>query len=111
MGQVAEHSLPSLVRALLVWHESQMHNLAYLRQNSQQQLQQMQQVEMLSSAAVNSGVSGASGVVGSLVVGSTATSAASASSSNLKDSSKKTLNAKQHLLQAKLYDTQKHKYN
>ena len=37
MGQVAEHSLPSLTRTLLIWHESQLANLNYLKQ--QQQIQ------------------------------------------------------------------------
>jgi hypothetical protein len=37
MGQVAEHSLPSLTRTLLIWHEAQLANLAHMRH--QQQLQ------------------------------------------------------------------------
>lgn len=37
MGNVAEQCLPSLTRTLLVWHESQISNLNFLKQ--QQQLQ------------------------------------------------------------------------
>lgn len=37
MSQVAEHSLPSLIRTLLIWHESQLANLSYLKQLNQQQ--------------------------------------------------------------------------
>jgi len=76
MGQVAEHSLPSLVRSLLIWHECQLANLAYMKQ--QQQIQQQQQFELLNGPMAGS----------------------SSSSSNV--SSKITLKAKQHLLQAKL---------
>ena len=42
LGQVAEQCLPSLLHTLLLWHEAQMTNLAYLRQ--QQQIQQQQQI-------------------------------------------------------------------
>ena len=35
MGSVAEQSLPSLTRALLIWHESQLLNLNYLKQQAQ----------------------------------------------------------------------------
>lgn len=38
MGQVAEQSLPSLVRTLLMWHEAQMANLNYLKMQNQQQI-------------------------------------------------------------------------
>lgn len=69
MGQVAEHSLPSLIRALLIWHESQLKNLVYLKQLYLQQQTQQQ-----------------SELTGNLVNAST----------------KITLKAKQHLLQAKL---------
>lgn len=37
MGQVAEKSLPSLIRTLLMWHEAQISNLNYLKQQNQQQ--------------------------------------------------------------------------
>ena len=37
MGQVAEQSLPSLVRTLLMWHEAQMSNLNYLKMQNQHQ--------------------------------------------------------------------------
>ncbi|RNA38647.1 furry isoform X3, partial [Brachionus plicatilis] len=37
MAQVAEKSLPSLVRTLLMWHEAQISNLTYLKQQNQQQ--------------------------------------------------------------------------
>jgi hypothetical protein len=67
MGNVAEHCLPSLARSLLIWHESQMANLAYLKQLSQQQQQQ----ELNAAYALNA-------------------------------STKVTLKARQHLLQAKL---------
>ena len=36
MGHVAEQSLPSLIRALLVWHESQIANITYLKRQQQQ---------------------------------------------------------------------------
>jgi hypothetical protein len=39
MGNVAEQCLPSLTRTLLVWHESQLSNLNFLKQQQQQQLQ------------------------------------------------------------------------
>ena len=35
MGSVAEQCLPSLTRSLLIWHESQMSNLNYLKQQAQ----------------------------------------------------------------------------
>lgn len=37
MGQVAEQCLPSLIRTLLIWHESQLANLNYLKIQNQQQ--------------------------------------------------------------------------
>lgn len=78
MGQVGEQSLPSLVRSLLIWHECQLANLAYLKQQHLIQ-QQQQQLELLGSAPV-----------------------AGSSSSSSSNASKITLKAKQHLLQAKL---------
>ena len=36
MGNVAEQCLPSLTRTLLVWHESQLSNLNFLKQQQQQ---------------------------------------------------------------------------
>lgn len=52
MGQVAEHSLPSLIRALLIWHESQMKNLLYLKQlHLQQQSQQQAELSSLGNAS------------------------------------------------------------
>ena len=35
MGSVAEQSLPSLTRTLLIWHELQLTNLNYLKQQQQ----------------------------------------------------------------------------
>ena len=36
MGNVAEQCLPSLTRTLLVWHESQLSNLNFLKQQQPQ---------------------------------------------------------------------------
>jgi len=52
MGQVAEQCLPSLTKALLVWHESQMSNLSYLKQ--QQQAVHKQQVDAAQASNANS---------------------------------------------------------
>jgi hypothetical protein len=52
MGQVAEHSLPSLTRTLLIWHESQLANLNYLKQ--QQQLQFEANLNTTASSTVSS---------------------------------------------------------
>ena len=54
MGQVAEHCLPSLTRSLLMWHEHQLNNLNYLRQ--QQMLLHKQQVDAAQVANTNSKV-------------------------------------------------------
>ena len=54
MGQVAEHCLPSLTRSLLMWHEHQLNNLNYLRQ--QQMLLHKQQVDAAQLANTNSKV-------------------------------------------------------
>lgn len=35
MSQVAEKSLPSLVRTLLLWHEAQISNLTYIKLQNQ----------------------------------------------------------------------------
>lgn len=78
MGQVAEQSLPSLVRSLLIWHECQLANLAYLKQQNQIQ-QQQQQLELFNNPPT--------------------TGSFSSSGSN---ASKITLKAKQHMLQAKM---------
>lgn len=48
MGQLAEKCLPSLVRSLLIWYESQMSNLNYLKQ--QQQLVYKQYIEAAQSS-------------------------------------------------------------
>jgi len=52
MGQVAEQCLPSLTKALLVWHESQMSNLSYLKQ--QHQAIHKQQVDAAQASNANS---------------------------------------------------------
>jgi hypothetical protein len=54
MGAVAEQCLPSLLRTLLIWFESQLNNLNYLKQ--QQQIIQKQQADAAQTANTNSKV-------------------------------------------------------
>lgn len=72
MGHVAEQSLPSLLRSLLIWHESQIHNLNYLKQQQQHNLLHQQQQQIQTDSNLNW------------------------------SSSKVNVKAKQHLLQAKM---------